>query len=93
MASEPEPLENLVARRIREQLGEGGLDRLIQAQEAVQKSIAIHVPAMAAHASMPAPTVTVTGGMATQLQPLQTSIVGRVDVAAQFERIPPRGCR
>lgn len=34
-----EPAENLVERIIREQLAEGGMDRLVQAQEAIQKII------------------------------------------------------
>jgi len=34
-----EPLEKLVARRIREQLGEGGLEKLIEARQRVEAQV------------------------------------------------------
>ncbi|MGH3551894.1 MAG: hypothetical protein ACRDT5_04710 [Mycobacterium sp.] len=86
-ADELEPLENLVARRIREELGEGRLDKLIQAQQAVQKSIAIHVPAAKAHASMPAPTVTVTDG-AAQPQSIHATLHVQPIITGELELIP-----
>jgi hypothetical protein len=70
MADEPEPLENLVARRIREQVGQGGLDKLIQAQQAIAQRI--HLAGIESQEAVGTPAV--TGGMAAQLQPLQATL-------------------
>lgn len=71
MAHKPEQPENLVARSIRDQLGEGGLERLIEAQEAVQKIFR--------EQSEP-----VTGSIQSSLQPMQTSFGLRVTASYKF---------
>ncbi|UXA05706.1 hypothetical protein KXD96_22800 [Mycobacterium sp. SMC-2] len=79
MGDQPERIENLVARRIREQLGQGGLDKLIQAQQAVAQQIElIGVPSPRAFGDM----IVVTQGMAAQLQPTEASLSGQAAVAA-----------
>ena len=75
MTDQSEPLENLVARRIRDQLGAGGLDRLIQAQDAVAQ--VIRPASIPSGAVVGTPTVIVGTG-ASQMQPMQSSGIGHI---------------
>jgi hypothetical protein len=84
---ELESLENLVASRIREQLGQGRLDKLIEAQQAVQKSLTQRIHSHGIESEETFGGATVTGGIAAELQPTQAALSGQGTLAAEVEVI------
>jgi len=88
LSMEQESLEKLVARRIREQLGQGRLDKLIEAQQALQKSLVqrIHVHGIESEEAFGVPTV--TGGVAAQVGPIQVTLSVQGTLSAEVEVIP-----
>jgi hypothetical protein len=84
-----EPLEKLVARRIREQLGEGGLERLIEARrriEAQTQELQIEVGLEAAGEVQPAPAELKLHGHTPEVK-VQAALPG--DVIAVIESASP----
>lgn len=78
MGNEPESPENLVARRIREQLGQGRLDKLIQAQEVLKIfTQGIQLEGIPSEEAFGTPHVG-GGSISAVLQPPQAHLEGRV---------------
>ena len=81
MAEDPESVERLVARIIVEQLGAGGLEKLIQAQQAISQNIQpVGVESQEAFGH-PA----VTGAVETTLEPAQASFTVSVAPSLSFK--------
>jgi hypothetical protein len=89
MRDETTPPENFVARAIREQLGAGRLEKLIQAQQALQAAIAHQGEQPGTMGGQLQPPQTSLGSqqpgtMGGQLQPPQTSLGSRVEPSLSF---------